>query len=149
MVEIHFMPVEGRITRGNAYLPAAYIYGGTIIIDDVHHDSAIMISPFGMGLMMNGTPEYSDLEPEDSFEKILDELICHELTHEFVDWKHEYNSFNVRGFYANCEKGDKMKEFLRELKALWNDEGGPGKLLIIGTGIVLVLFFSLVMVVVK
>ena len=36
-----------------------------------------------------------------------------------------------------------------DLKSLWNDKGGPGKLLIVGTGIVLLLFCCLVIVVIS
>ena len=42
-----------------------------------------------------------------------------------------------------------MVKCLRELKDLWDDPSGPGKLLIVGTGVVLLLFFNLVIIVVS
>ena len=42
-----------------------------------------------------------------------------------------------------------MKEWLREWKALWDDPGGPGKLLIVGTVIISMAFVYLVIVVVS
>ena len=42
-----------------------------------------------------------------------------------------------------------MNSFLQDLKELWDDDRGPGKLLIVGTGVVVVLFINLMILVVS
>lgn len=99
MVEIYWMPVKGLMTNDGLVLPATYLSKrsekSVIEIDGVSYESVIIISFYGIGLLVKNHEDYSEFSFSEGIIEAIDDVLVHELTHTLVKWKHEKEIFTI------------------------------------------------------